>query len=38
MAIHAERAFFEELLPMGNSFVKKMPADDVTLAEVSLFT
>ena len=25
MAIHAERAFFEELLPMGNSLVKKCP-------------
>ena len=25
MAIHAERAFFEELLPTGNSLVKKCP-------------
>ena len=25
MAIHAERAFFAELLPTGNSLVKKCP-------------
>ena len=25
MAIPAERAFFDELLPTGNSFVKKFP-------------
>ena len=25
MTIHAERAFFDELLPTGNSLVKKCP-------------
>ena len=38
MAIHAERAFFEELLPTGNSLVKKCPLMTSLKRKYSLFT
>ena len=38
MIIPAGRAILDELLPTGNRFVKKIPAHDVTGAEVPLST